>query len=566
MPTAALELNDLVAELRRRAEASARDQLRLAALLDAVLAVTSDLQLADVLTRIVKAACDLVDAEYGALGVIGSDGERLIEFVSRGMSEQQVASMGEQPCGRGVLGLLIDHPVPLRIEEVSAHPAFHGFPANHPPMHTFLGVPVRVRGQAFGNLYLTQKAGGAQFTPEDETVLVAHAAAAGVAIENARLYERARSGQRWSEATGEVRQMLFEGISERRAMNHLAQIARTLAAACVCVVGLYDGREELVVIGYDVEGPGVGTYSGVLPSPEWESVITDGTPLLLGNAPSGAEQELVRDICGIGSRETPGSTAVLPIKVGSERFGAMTVSWDSAESGTVERLDSLSRLADQTGLALLAARTRSDRSRLALLEDRDRIARDMHDHVIQRLFATGLSLQSTSRLRIDPIVRDRLDEAVGELDEAIKDIRHSIFELQRRHISRDITAEIAALVQDVSTAVPEPPTLDIRGEIDDLPADVLTDLLAVLRESLSNVSRHAHARTVDVRIDRSEQELVIVVSDDGVGVPARVQESGLANLRHRASDHGGELVLSAHDRAGTVLTWRVALTPKAGKS
>lgn len=566
MPTAALELDDLVEELHRRAEAAARDQSRLAALLDAVLAVTSDLKLTDVLNRIVKAACELVDAEYGALGVIGLDGKRLVEFVSLGMSEHQVAAMGEQPCGRGVLGLLIDHPVPLRIEEVSAHPAFHGFPANHPPMHSFLGVPVRVRGQAFGNLYLTQKVGGAQFTPEDETVLVAHAAAAGVAIENARLYESARNGQRWSEATGELRQMLFEGSSERKAMNRLAEISRMLAGADLSVVVLFDGRGDLVVTGCDARGLGNVTHSGVLEAPEWGLAIAAGTPLLVDDSPSDAQQELLDDICGIGSLEMRGSTAVLPIKVGSESFGALTVSWDSVESGTVERLDSLSRLADQTGLALLAARTRSDRSRLALLEDRDRIARDMHDHVIQRLFATGLSLQSTSRLRIDSIVRERLDEAVGELDEAIKDIRRSIFELQRRHISRDIIAEIAALVHDVPTAVPQPPTLEIRGEIDDLPADVLTDLLAVLRESLSNVSRHAQASAVDVRIDRNENELAVVVTDDGVGVRAHTQESGLANLRHRAGEHGGELRLSSRNHAGTVLTWRVPLAPSRGTS
>lgn len=561
MTTAGLELPDLVEELRHRAEAAARDQSRLSALLDAVLAVTSDLKLADVLNRIVKAACELVDAQYGALGVIGSDGERLAEFVSRGMSEQQVAAMGQQPCGRGVLGLLIDHPVPLRIEDVSEHPAFHGFPEHHPPMHSFLGVPVRVRGHAFGNLYLTEKAGGAQFTVEDEAVLVAHAAAAGVAIENARLYESARDGQRWSEATGELRQMLFEGHSERRAMNRLAQIARTLAGASVSVVGLYDRREEMVVTGCDVSGREGQTCSGPLASAEWGPVVSSGVPLLVADSPSDAEERLLADVCGVGSWETPRSMAVLPIKVGNESFGVLTVSWDSIESGTIERLDSLSRLADQTGLALLAARTRSDRSRLALLEDRDRIARDMHDHVIQRLFATGLSLQSTSRLRVEPMVRDRLDEAVGELDEAIKDIRHSIFELQRRHISRDITAEIAALVQDVPTAVPQPPTLAIKGEIEDLPADVLTDLLAVLRESLSNVSRHAQARAVDVRIERSDHDLAVVVSDDGVGVPINIQESGLANLRHRAGDHGGELVLSAPEQPGTVLTWRVPLAP-----
>src|ERR671920_2200067 len=178
----ALELDDLLGELRARAALSLRAQRRMAGLLDAVMAVSSDLDLPVVLSRIVSSACELVDAEYGALGVIGPDGERLVEFVTHGVSDAERALIGDLPHGAGVLGLLIRDPRPRRLQDIAAHEESYGFPPHHPPMHSFLGAPVSIREQVYGNLYLTEKRGAAEFSEDDETILVALAAAAGVAI------------------------------------------------------------------------------------------------------------------------------------------------------------------------------------------------------------------------------------------------------------------------------------------------------------------------------------------------------------------------------------------------
>lgn len=559
LPTIAFELDDPIEELRRRAQASARDGERRSALLDAVLAISSDLELADVLKRVVRAACELVDAKYGALGVLGRDHEHLIEFVTCGVTDEQRAAMGTEPSGRGVLGLLIHHPSPLRIPELADHPESFGFPANHPPMHTFLGAPVQVRGKAFGNLYLTEKHGGAQFTAQDETALVGLAAAAGVAIENARLYELARSEQRWLETTGELRQMLFEGARERVAMDFLAERARSLAGASRAVVGLYDVSRVLSVNGFDCVGE-VGHPGGAtLESPGWDDLIAMGAPLVVGPESVHGELLLAREIGELDARNVAVTTAAVPIKVGSEGLGVLVVAWDTDEEYVGDAVLSLGRLAVQTGLALLAARTRSDRGRLALLEDRDRIARDMHDHVIQRLFATGLSLQSTTRLRLEPAVQARLEEAVGELDEAIKDIRQSIFELQRTDPGSSIVDEVTALVRDASEGLLEPARLEVTGDLQAVPTGVIPDLTAVLREGLSNVARHARARTTDVRIQCRADGLTVTIVDDGRGLPVRVRKSGLANLKRRAARHGGHLTLSSTQDGGTTVTWSVPL-------
>lgn len=397
-----------MSELRRRAEAAARDQEQLSALLDAVQIVTSDLELPEVLNRIVSAACELVDARYGALGVIGHDRERLIEFISSGISDRRRAAIGQRPCGRGVLGLLISDPTPLRITDVAEHPAFHGFPEHHPVMHTFLGAPVRVRDQAFGNLYLTDKVGGAEFTAQDQAALVALAAAAGVAIEHARLYERARSRERWLEATGVLRQMLFEGAPEGPAMDFLAQQARALADASIVVVGLYDASHRLPVAGFDRSGTADLPDGAKLTASNWSRIVALGTPRIVDAGSAEDERRFATEVGELAAQPALATTAVLPIKVGSEDLGVLVVAWEADDESVEDKVRSLGRLAVQTGLALVASRTRSDRSRLALLEDRDRIARDMHDHVIQRLYATGLSLQSTARLGVDARVEARL--------------------------------------------------------------------------------------------------------------------------------------------------------------
>lgn len=368
-----------------------QDPERLRKLLAAVLGISSDLSLPHVLRHIVGAAVDVIDARYGAVGVLGEDG-RLSDFITVGIPDGVVQEIGHRPEGRGVLGVLIVDPKPVRIADVAAHPDSFGFPPHHPPMHSFLGVPIRVRSEVFGNLYLTEKKNATEFSEEDEGLAVALAGAAGIAIENARLHARVRN--------------------------------------------------------------------------------------------------------------------------------------------------------------------------LTLVEDRERIAADLHDTVIQRLFATGLGLQAVVRSIADPQAAARVESAVTDLDETIRQIRTTIFALQAPRVSgRSVRGEILALATEAAASLGYEPHLLLDGPIDTaVSRDVATHLLAVLREALSNVVRHASAHRVDVEVRVSGGELHAEVSDDGVGPGdgSRPAGRGLVNLAHRAEALGGSMRLApGAEGRGTKLEWRV---------
>lgn len=552
MTPAALDLDDLIGELRARAEASSRSHERLAHLLDAVVAVTAGLELSDVLSRIVRGACELVDAKYGALGVLDRDREHLAEFITLGLTPEERAAIGDLPHGEGVLGLLIHEPHPLRLADLSAHPASYGFPAHHPGMHTFLGAPIRIRDEVFGNIYLTEKAGGGEFTADDEGVLVALAAAAGIAIDNARLYERTRRQRAWVETSSELSQRLLEGSTERDAMSFLVAAAVEHSYARHGFVALHDELGHLHV----VTRAGGEPCDTVLQAAGWQSVVQQGEPVLLGGTGARVpDRGLIAEVEAVLG-DSHGEVAVLPVVVGTEDVGVLVVVWDAdSASLATEMLELLAGLAAQSGLALTAARAQRDKSRLVLLEDRDRIARDMHDHVIQRLFATGLSLQAASHLAVHPAVRARVNDAVDDLDRAIKDIRHAIFAL---HDVGSATARqaVESLVADLTGPLGFRPEVGIEGPVDRLPADVVTDMLAVVREGLSNVARHASADRASVGVD-CDGELVVRVRDNGCGMPPGARRSGLQNLERRARARGGALTVRAIGPAGTELEWRI---------
>jgi len=563
---ATFDPSTLVNELRSREQASNRAQHRLTALLDAVMAVTADLELADVLTRIVHSACELVDAKYGALGVLGPDREHLVEFVTQGITQGEREAIGDPPRGHGMLGLLIHEAPPRRLLDIAGHPDSYGFPPHHPTMHSFLGTPIRIRDEVFGNLYLTEKQGAAEFTVDDEAILVALAAAAGIAIDNARQFEVSRQQRRWLATTGEVTQLFLEGRDERSAMRLLAQRTRELSQAQLTMVALCDDDGDLVVravqageLHEDARSfdASLGT---VLHKRHWRELVAAREPVLLLTRPGDpAVDGLTNDVRALGASDPHGPTALLPITVGDDEIGVLAVAWAAAAETLVgDVVPPLATLAQQMGLALVAARGQKDRSRVAMLEDRDRIARDMHDHVIQRLFATGLSLQSTSRLGEHPTVRTRLDEAVDNLDEAIKDIRRTIFELRRAKPTQGLREEIEDVVRDSRQTLGFVPDLTIDGGLDVLGVELEADLVAVVREGLANIIRHAEASSASVCIT-IDGTIRVEVADDGVGVPPAAVQSGLANLRERAQAHGGSFGLRARTPRGTVLVWEALL-------
>ena len=553
----ALDLEDLLGELRDRAALARDAQRRMTSLLDAVVAVSSDLDLPVVLSHIVRAACQLVDARYGALGVIGPDGERLVEFVTDGVSASERQRIGEPPHGRGILGLLIRDPRPIRIRDIATHKESYGLPPNHPPMHSFLGTPVTIRDQVFGNLYLAEKRDAPEFTEDDEAILVALAAAAGVAIDNAQLYERTRRQRLLSDAVGELTQHLLEGREQAVALRVMAQHSTELAGADLAVVALYDARHRLVVRATSLgQEEGVGT---TLQGGHWDEVAGERAPLLLvsrrGETPT-PEVAAVRELGGLGPE---GPTALLTIAVGEADLGVLAVAWPpDADATAADALEPLGQLAAGAALALEAAAGQRQRNSLALLEDRDRIARDMHDHVIQRLFATGLSLQSASRRVTEPEVARRLSAAVDELDIAIKDIRASIFALQRPIGGLLLEREVHELVDAAAAVLGFAPELALEGDLRFLPESYEPELLAVVREGLANVVRHAQASWCRVHVLVAEG-VGVTVEDDGVGVAPDAARSGLVNLRRRATRLGGSMQLLPRTPSGTCVRWEVPL-------
>ncbi|MBW1596425.1 GAF domain-containing protein [Streptomyces sp. JJ38] len=536
-----------------------RTRDRVHSLLEAVLTVGSELDLPQVLRRIVEAATVLVDAEYGALGVIGDDG-MLARFVPVGISEEQYAEIGHLPTGHGLLGELIRHPRPLRLADLSAHPASRGFPAGHPPMHTFLGVPVRVRDEVFGNLYLTEKRGGRAFDAEDESVLSTLAVAAGVAIENARLYEQARNRQRWLEANAEVTASLLSGADESAVVELIVRQARHIlhAELGALAVPVHDGAELRFV---RVSGERWEGHQGLVVPAEGSFVgaaVRAGKPI---TSPDIAHDPRVTG--GPRRWQGLGPAVAVPMESREDVRGVLLLAREEPPAFGEYEAAPLLTYAGQAALAMELADRRRDAEQVALLEDRDRIARDLHDLAIQRLFATGISLQSALRFVDHPEAEHRLLHAVDDLDETVRIIRSTIFGLRRREPGvrrHGLRVRVAEAAEEAARALGFTPSLHTEGLVDtDVPAEVGDEVVTVLAEALTNVARHAHATAADVALVVGGGRVSLTVRDDGVGIPVGGRRSGLLNLAERAERLGGGLTVETAEAGGTRLVWSVPL-------
>jgi len=559
-------LDELLAELQGRLQAvvAARDRMR--GLLQAVVAVSEGLDLESTLRRIVESAVGLVDASYGALGVIGEGegGRRLAGFIPVGLSEEEIAGIDHWPEGRGLLGLLIDDPRPLRLADIAAHPASSGFPAGHPRMRSFVGVPVRVRDEVFGNLYLADKRGGGEFTEDDEAVLVALGAAAGVAVENARLYEAARRQQRWIAASAEVTTALLSGAGTGEVLAGVTRRARELAGADLAVLAVPEGEGGRLVIRH-ADGDGAAAARGlVLPATASLSgrVVATGEPVSC--ADFAADERAAAAARAAMSHIGP--AVLFPLGAAGNARGVLTLGRrHGAPPLPRAQADLAAGFAAQAGVALELAASRAEAERLSLYQDRDRIARDLHDLVIQRLYATGMSLQGVMPLITRPQAAARISGAVDALDETIKEIRAAIFALQARQPGPDLRAEIAAVVDEMTPMLGFAPSLRLGAGLGaPASAEVTEQALAALREALSNAARHAAATRVDVTVDAGgDGMLSVLVTDDGNGIPPDAPRSGLRNLAARAGKLGGQLLIRPADpdaaTPGTRLEWRVPL-------
>lgn len=557
-----LRVREVLRDLQERIELLISTRDKMDGLLDAVLAVGSGLELDATLRRIVQAAMDLGDARYGALGVLAEDGS-LSEFISIGIDSDTRQRIGNLPSGRGLLGLVIDEAKPLRLEEMSRHPASVGFPANHPPMHSFLGVPVRVRDEVFGNLYLTEKKYSETFTEDDEVVLQALAAAAGIAIENAHLYEQARLRQQLLEATSEVTTELLAGTDPTDVLTLIASRALELTESDVTMLvlpnsgGLDVDDDETAEVAELTVTVCAGVRAERLTGLRLDADSTVPGAVYRDRTPRSVPGLMLRH--PLTGEHPLGPTLVVPLRAGERTAGVLiaarevgATAFDSAQLAVV------ASFADQAALALALSVQQRTARELDVFADRDRIARDLHDHVIQRLFAVGLALQSTHRRAKSPEVQQRLSESIDQMQEIVREIRTAIFDLhggadgqpvaRLRHRLHDAVAE---LTNDAAVRT----TVSMAGMLDTVPSQLGEHAEAVVREAVSNAVRHSGAENLMITVAVHGEELRITVGDDGIGIPPDVRQSGLRNLRDRADGAGGTFAVTPRVGGGTQLDW-----------
>jgi two-component system, NarL family, sensor histidine kinase DevS len=555
-----LELDQLLAQLVERAQEVLATQGRLRGLLRANHMITGGLALPEVLHRIVEAARELVGARYAALGVLAPDGG-LAEFVHVGFPPPLVDRIGHLPVGKGLLGALIDEPHPIRLCNLADDPRSSGFPDSHPPMGSFLGVPIRIRDEVFGNLYLTESTRG-EFSAEDEELTTALAATAAAVIDNSHLYEAARLRGKWLQATAAITRGILAAAPDDAgaSLRLIADRSREVADADVVTIALPDGNQSAdlrvsVAVGtsassiLDLTVPLKASLSG--------QAFTTGKPLRLTSPEESPSMPYA-----VSAVVDAGPIMIVPLRGSGRVHGVLNlVRLRGRAVFSAEDLDLATGFANQAAVALELAQARADQQRAALFDERERIAADLHDHVIQRLFAAGLSLQALAATLGPGRATDRVMSTVSDLDATISQIRTAIFQLQQSSQSnpRTLRARVLDLVGELAPALGFDPAVRFSGLLDILPDGISDDLLAVVREALSNIARHARAHSAEIDLTAHEERVTLTVRDDGVGVSDTTRRSGLANMRRRAEQHGGDFVLEPGPGSGTLLTWTALL-------
>lgn len=549
-----LEFGELNTEHVLRPHHCRATQDRIQGLLDATRAVTEDLDLDRMLSRITETAVALVGAPYAVLSIINQEGKPE-RFVYSGTNVETVHAIGYIPEGHGLLGAVINTGRTIRFPSLSEDPRSAGFPPHHPAMRSFLGAPIRLKDVVYGNLYLTDHRTGT-FTTEDQDVIESLADIAGVAINNAQLYEEAHRSQRLSTALSEMNSALLSPDAED-VFGIVAEHLAELVGNELITIMIPADNEHLRIVaacGADQDLVKGSTF------PAAETVAARA--IETGTMVTGpfAEDHTTRKL--LGGRWL-GATASVPLVGDSGAIGALCVSSESdLPTFTHAALATVTDFASQAGSAIMMAWARQERQRLELAEDRSRIARDLHDHVIQRLFAAGLDLQSLATA--DPTHETDIVRHVKELDAAISDIRTAIFTLRTPSTADTETFvrhKLLDVITELTPALPGTPRITFAGPVDLVLTGTLAhDVVAVVRESLANVAKHANAEHTVVAVTVSDSGVTITIDDDGDGPDAMVgSASGTANLANRAAEHGGTFDLSVRSGGGTTARWSVPL-------
>ncbi|MFI2752545.1 GAF domain-containing sensor histidine kinase [Cellulomonas sp. P22] len=547
---------------------------RLTELLDAVLSVASDLDLPGVLERFVHVSAELTGAPYGAINVLDKRGASTT-FVQTGVPAAIAAMLGHPPHAVGVLSKIPSQGV-LLLDDLTQHPAFEGFPAGHPPMGSFLGAAVRVRHQVFGYLYLSDKPGG--FTEHDATVVVALAAAAGVAVSNAQLYADAARREHWLRAGQDITTMLLSGVDEEDALAHIAATARDVSDADTAALALPGMNGELMIELAD--GHAADSLVGQIMPPDGRSwsVMTEGRGLLVESL---SRSRVVRVV----PMRAFGPALFAPLQTSGRGVGVLILlrRIGSAPFDPNDLIKAES-FASQAALAFVLAEARHAQDVAALLDERERIARDLHDMAIQQLFATGMQLETVRRRAARGVDATELtsivEEALDNVDGSVRQIRQIVYALRDPDAATSLVERLRREASLARTGLGFAPSLVLN--LDDVPlpdgdylevdqldarvrADLADDVVAVVREGLANAARHAHASSVTVQIavrgTGPSGTVTVEVEDDGAGLPtSRDRRSGTGNLAARARQHGGTFSLGVPPSGtGTLLSWSAPL-------
>jgi signal transduction histidine kinase len=522
-------------------------------LLEAGMTLAAELSLPIVLQRIVDLAAQVTDARYGALGVIGEGGE-LEEFITTGIPAKQRRAIGPLPRGRGVLGLLIQQPRPIRISNIADHPKSVGFPASHPPMHSFLGAPVQAMGRVFGNIYLAEKRSASTFSKEDEESIVILATQAGVAIANATLYAETRERERRLDALREITTAILAGSGEEELLTGIAEHARDLAGADSATIVTTSSAEGQLVV-----AAAVGSYAPQVrgqPVPAAKSisgeVMASAKPLVTDDATS--HRDAYQPIMRLGH---VGPAIFVPLGVRARATGTLMVAnLRGGRRFSHETVRLVETFAGQASVAMEYVRAQAEVRRVGLLDERERIAKELHDGIIQSLFAVGMGLQGTALLTSSPDQAARIEGAVDELDRVIRDLRNYIFGLRPGILAdRQLGEAMRALGEEVQARSGIKVAVEVDGQ---LAADLSGrshEIVQLTREALSNVVRHANAKNAVVRLVRNGGRGLLNIEDDGTGFDLRQDSggSGLRNMRDRASALGGQMRVSSRNGRGTSL-------------
>jgi signal transduction histidine kinase len=530
-----------------------RPQDRKDVLLEAGLTLASELSLPIVLQRIVDLAAQVTDARYGALGVIGEGGD-LVEFITTGLSAKQRKAIGPLPRGRGILGLLIKQPRPIRITNIAAHKKSVGFPANHPPMRSFLGAPVQAMGKVFGNIYLTEKRSAPKFTQDDEASVVVLATQAGVAIANATLYAETQRRERWLDALRGITSEILAGSDSDSLLAGIAERARDLAGSDAAAILTTSAIPDQLVVAAaagayaaQVRGQSVPTAKSIS-----GAVMHSGVLLIADDAEAqhGAYQPILR----LGH---VGPAIFVPLRVRGRATGTLMVA-NLKGGGRFDRdtIRLVETFADQASVAMEYIRAQADVQRAGLMDERERIAKELHDGAIQSLFAVGMGLQGTALLIGSPEHAARIEGAVSELDKVIRDLRNYIFGLRPGILAdRQLNQALVTMGEEVAAAS----HISVAVEVDSAVSAALSsrshDIVQLTREALSNITRHSRAKAAVVRLTRRGTSAILAIEDDGIGFDFKgpATGSGMRNMRERAAAIGGTLRVTGGRGKGTKL-------------